>query len=109
MNSVRKSEILHRGEYLAKLIENLGHGGYLPVEVAAPDTYGKGTHSHIGPRWIDLHVNSIAVKVEHRMVEPEVCSPNELQELGNGVSELLVVANLKILDARSGDPTENRF
>ena len=37
MNFVRKSEVLHRGEYLAKRIGNLGHGGYLPVEVQAAD------------------------------------------------------------------------
>ena len=44
---VRKGEMLHRREYWVttsnlKRIENLGHGGYLPVEVPAVDIYGEG-------------------------------------------------------------------
>ena len=59
MNFVRKSEMLHRGEYLAKRLENLSHGGYLPVEVPAVDNYGKGWH-WLGLREIDLRVNYVA-------------------------------------------------
>ena len=110
MNIVHKSEMLHRGEYLAKRIEDLGHGGYLPVEVPAVDNYGKDIHWHIGLRGIDPHVNSLAVKVELGTIEPEgFCSPHELQELWNGKRELLEVENLEILEARSGDPTKNSF
>jgi len=110
INSVHKSEMLHRGEYLAKRIENLGHGGYLLVEVLAVNVYGKGVHWHIGPRGIDLRVNSVVGKAELGTVEPDVvCPRHELQELWNGKRELLEVANLEILEARSGDPTKNRF
>src|SRR6266567_9197749 len=106
MNFVRKSEMLHHGEYLAKRIENLGHRGYLPVEVPAVDIYGKGIRWHIGLSGIELHVNSLVVKAELGMVEPEgFCSPHELHELWNGKRELLEVDNLEILEARSGDPT----
>src|SRR6267154_3283010 len=102
--------MLHRGEYLTKRIENLGHGGYLPVELPAVDIYGKGIHRYIGFRGIDLHVNSLAEKVELGTVEPAIfCSPHELQELWNGKRVLLWVANLDILKARSGNPTKNRF
>src|SRR6266576_1589377 len=102
--------MLHRGEYLAKRIRNLSHGGYLPVEVPGVDIYGKGIHWHIGLRGADLHVNSLAVRAELGTVEPEVfCSPHELHELWNGKCELLEVANLEILEARGGDPTKNRF
>src|SRR6266849_679125 len=107
MNSVRKSEMLHRGEYLAKCIENLSHGGYLPVEVPAVDIYGKGIHwyTYIGLRGIDLDVNSLTGKGKLGTVEPEVfCSPHELRELWNGKGELLGVANLEFLEPRSGDP-----
>jgi hypothetical protein len=114
MKTVYKSEMLHHGEDLAKRIENLGNGGYLPVEVPAVDIYGEGIVFndllHIGLRGIDIDVNSLAVEVDPGTVEPEVfCSPDELHELWNGKRELLGVANLEILEARSGDPTENRF
>jgi hypothetical protein len=107
MNLVRKGEVLHRGEYLTKRIENWGHGGYLRVEVPAVDIYGKGSQWHIGFfRGIDRHVNSLAVNVELGTVEPEVfCSPHELLELWNGNRE---VANLDILEARGGDPATIR-
>jgi hypothetical protein len=42
MNVVYKSEMFHCREHLAKYIENLGYGGYLPVKVPAVDIYGKG-------------------------------------------------------------------
>src|SRR6266436_9915755 len=110
MDFVRKCEMLHSVEYLAKRIKDLSHGGYLPVEVPAVDLYVKGTQWHIGLRGIDLHVNSLAGKGELGAVEPEVfCSPDELQELWNGERELIVVDNLEILEARSGDPTKARF
>jgi hypothetical protein len=110
MNIVRKSEMLHRREYLAERIEDLSHGGYLPVEVPAVDNHGKGSQWHIGLKGIDPHVNFLAVKVELGTVEPEVvCSLHELQELWNGKRELLMVASLEIFEARDGDPTKNRF
>ena len=110
MNFVRKSEMFRGGEYWAERIENLGHGGYLPVEVPGADTNEKGIQWHIGLRGIDSHVNSLARKVELGTVEPEVfCSPDELQELWKGKRELIEVDNLEILEARSGDPTKNRF
>src|SRR6266699_1909889 len=97
---VRKSEMIHRGEYLAKHIEYLGHGGYLPVEVPAVDIHGKGIHWHIGLSGIELHVNSLSGKAELGMVKPEVfCSPHELQELWDGKRELLGVVNSDILEA----------
>src|SRR6267154_1852125 len=110
MNIVRKGETLHRGKYFAKCIENLGHGGYLPVEVPAVDNYVKASLWHIGLRGTDHHVNSLAFKLELGTVESEVfCSPHELQELWNGKRELLGVPNLENLEARSGDPTKNRL
>jgi hypothetical protein len=88
----------------------MAHGGYLPVEVPAIDIYGNGIHWRIGLRGIDLHVNSHAFEVELGMVELEVfSSPHELQELWNGNRELLGVANLENLEARSGDPAKNHF
>jgi hypothetical protein len=103
MNFVRKSEVLHCGEHLAKRIENLGHGGYLPVEVPAADNYGKGIIWHLCLRGIDRHVNSLAVEAELGTVEPEVfCSPDELHELWSGKRELLVEADLENLEARWG-------
>jgi hypothetical protein len=102
--------MLHRREHLAKRTGNLSHGGYLPVEVPAVDIYGKGIQWHIVLRGIDLHVNSLPVEDELGTVEPEGSySPDELQELWNGKRELLGVANLEILETRSGDPTKNRF
>jgi hypothetical protein len=105
--------MLHGGEYWAERIGNLGHGGYLPVEVPAVDTNEKGIIQcqwYIGLSGINRYVNSIAFKVELSTVEPEVFySPDELQELWNGKRELLEVANFETLEARSGDPTKNRF
>src|SRR6266576_1789192 len=107
---VRKSEMIHHGEYLAKRIEYLDHGGYLPVEMPTVDNHGKGIPWHIGLSGIELHVNSLAGKVELGMVKPEVFySSHELHELWNGKCELLEVANIETLEARSGDPTKNRF
>jgi hypothetical protein len=56
-------EMLHRGEYLAKCIENLGHGGNLPVAVPvlAEDMYEKGTH--FGLQGLGPHANLTAIKV----------------------------------------------
>src|SRR6267154_4566990 len=108
MNFELKSEMLHRGKYLAKRIENLGHGGYLPVEVPAVDIYGKG--KRLGLRGINLHVDSPARELEHGSVEPEVlCSPQKLQEVWNGKLELVEEANLQLLEAWGGDTTNNRF
>src|ERR1700733_6944586 len=102
--------MFHRRERLAKRIENLSHGGYLPVEVPAADMYGKGSHWHIGLKGTDLHINSIAVKVQLGTVEPGVIySLHELRELRNGKGELVGVVNLENLEARGGDPTKNRF
>src|SRR6266852_9498769 len=102
--------MLHRGEYLAERVEILGHGGYLPVEVPACDNYGKRSQWHIGLGGIDLHVNSLTVKVKICTVEPEAFySSHELQELWNGKCKLLEKTNLEILEARRGDPTKNCF
>jgi hypothetical protein len=102
--------MFYSGEQWAKRVGNLGHGGYLPVEVPAVDIYGKGIVWHIDLKRIDLHVNVLAVKFELGTVKPEAfCSPHELQELWNGKRELLVVVNLKNLEARSGDPIKNSF
>ena len=95
---------------MPKRIENLGHGGYLPVEVPAVDVQGKGMHWYIELRGIDHHENPIVEKLELGAVEPEVfCYPHEVQELWNGIRELAEVANLENLKARSRDPTKNRF
>jgi hypothetical protein len=42
MELVFKSEVLHRREDMPKLIGNLCHGRYLPVEVPAINLYSKG-------------------------------------------------------------------
>ena len=59
---------------------------------------------------MDLHVNSLAVKEELDMIKPEAfCSPYELRKLWNRKRKLVGVGNLEIFEARSGDPTKNRF
>jgi hypothetical protein len=52
---VFKSEIFHRREHLAERMENLCHGRYLPVDVRAADTYGKGKRRSGLSRGIDMH------------------------------------------------------
>jgi hypothetical protein len=51
MYLVFEKETFQRGE-LTRRIENLSHGIYLPVEVAAFDSYGKGIHV-VPPTGID--------------------------------------------------------
>jgi hypothetical protein len=102
--------MFHRGEYLAKRVENLDRGGYPPLEMPAVENYGKGRQWYVGLRGIDLQGNPLGIKVEIGTVEREVfCSSDELQELWNGKQKLLVVTNLENLQARGGDPTKNGF
>src|SRR6266436_5290036 len=108
MYSVSKSEMFHRREYLAERIENLGHGRYLPVEVPAVDIYGKG--KHLGLTGMDVHINPFVVEFEPGTVESgDLCPFHKLQERWKGKRELLEEVKLDLLEARGGNPTNNRF
>jgi hypothetical protein len=101
---VFKGEMLHRGEHLAKRIENLCDGRNLPVEVPAEDIYIKGMH--LGPTGIHPHRDSLRVELEGGTVEPEVlCCVHKLQETWDGKHELVEEEDFKLLKARCGDPT----
>jgi hypothetical protein len=105
---VSKSEMLHRREHLAERIENLCHGRDLPVEVPAVDIYEKGTH--LGPTGIHRHKDSLLVELEFGTVEPEVlCCVHKLQETWDRKCELVEKDNLKLLEARGGDPMNECF
>ena len=107
MNFVFKSEMLHRREHLAERIGNLCHGRYLPVEVPAVDPYGKGIH--LVPT-IDQRINSLQGEHKSGTVKPEVlCCVHKLQEASDGKRELVEEANIKLLEARGGDPMNKCF
>jgi hypothetical protein len=100
--------MLHRREHLAERIANLCQGRDLPVEVLAADTYVKGIHLGLR-RGIDLHVNHRAKKHEFDTVKPEVLRcVHKLQEMWDGICQLVEKANFKLLEARGSDPT-NKF
>src|SRR5258708_7784296 len=109
MHLVFKSKMLHRGEYLVQLIENLCRGGYLPVEVPAVDSHGQGIR--LG-RLTGIHsyVNVVVREHEIGTAEPEVlCCVHKLQETRNGKRELVEEGNFELLEERGSDPRNNRF
>ena len=110
MSLVFKSEMFHHREQMAKRIEDLCHGRYLPIEVPAEDIYDEGRF-HLGlPRGIDLHMNVLAVEPEFCAVEPEVlCCVHKLHETWDRKRELVEEVNLELLEARSGDPMNKCF
>jgi hypothetical protein len=110
MYLVHESEMLHRREHLAKRIENLSHGRYLPVKVPTVDTYVKGMHVSILVlgllRGIDLHINMLVKELELAVAEPEVlCRVHKLHEVRDGKGGLLEEEDLELLEARGRDPT----
>jgi hypothetical protein len=101
---VYESEMLHREEHLAERIENLCDGRNLPIEVPAEDIYEKGIL--LGPTRIHRHKDSLRIEPEFDTVEPEVLwSDHKLQETWDGKRELIEEVNLKLVEARCGDPT----
>src|SRR5258708_6077367 len=111
MDPVFKSEMLYRREYLVKRMENLCHGRHLPVEVPAVACYDEGIR--LGPlAEVEIHINSLAGELELGTVEPEVlCRVHKLQEMRDGKREfkLLEEVNFELLEARSGDSTNDLF
>src|SRR6266403_1676318 len=101
--------MLHRREYLARRIENLCHGTYLPVQVPAVDDHGKGVHRSPHLR-IELHIDVVVKELEFGTAETEVlCHVHKMLELWNGKRDSLEEVNFKQLEAKSGDPTNKRF
>src|ERR1700674_877731 len=115
MYLVYESEMLHRGKYLAKRIENLSHGRYLPVKVPTVDTYVKCIHLGLVlglglPTGIYLHINILVKELELAVAEPEVlCCIHKLHEVRDGKCELLEEKDLELLEARGRDPANNCF
>jgi hypothetical protein len=113
MYFVYEGKMLHRRESLAKRIENLRHGRYLPVKVPTVDTYVKGICLVLVLgllTGIDLHINMIVKELEPAVAEPEVlCRVHELHEVRDGKGELLEEEDLELLEARGRDPTNNCF
>src|SRR6267154_709520 len=108
MYLVYKSEVLHRREHLAKRIGNLCHGRYLPVEVPAINPYSKSKRDRLTEK--HLHIDELVVKHDHGFVKREVlCCVHKLRETWNGKYELLEESNPQVFEARSRDPTHNRF
>src|SRR5580658_2041814 len=103
-----KIEVLHHREHLAKPIENLCHGRYLPVEVPAINRYNKGIRPGLTER--HPHNNFLVLKHDHRIVEPEVLRcVHKLLETWNVKRELLEKLNYQHFEARGRDPTNNCF
>ena len=106
MFPVFESEVFHRREHWAERVGNLCHGRYLPVEVLAVDSYGKGIHLGLttGIAGIDLHTDSPPGELEIGTVEAEVlCCIHKFQEMWNGKRKLVEEYNLELLEARDGD------
>src|SRR6266403_195364 len=104
-----KSETLHWGEYLAKRIQDLCHGRYLPVEVPPTDTYAK--HIRLGLVKIHRDINFLASETDHGTVGTRVlCCVHKLHETWNRKCELLEEVKLQPFETRDdNDPTNNRF
>src|SRR6266566_2140295 len=109
MYLVYESEMLNRREHLAKRIENLSHGRYLPVKAPTVDTYVKAIHLGlvIGLlTGIYIHINMLIKELELAVAEPEVlCRVHKLHEVRDGKGELLEEEDLELLEARGRDPT----
>jgi hypothetical protein len=59
---------------------------------------------------IYLHMNHVHRELEFGTAEPDVlCCVYKLQETWNGKCELLEEPNVKLLEARDGDPTNDCF
>jgi hypothetical protein len=109
MYIVYKSEMLHHIECLAKSVGNLCNGRYLPVEGGATNTYRKAMHlgSLTG---IHLHMNFITREIEICPAEAEVFySPHKMQGMWDGKRELVEEHDVKLLEARGGDPMNKCF
>jgi hypothetical protein len=97
--------MLHRREHFAERIGKLYHGRNLPVEVPAEDKYAKGIHLGLTPGE-DSHTNVLVIEIEYGTVEPEVlCCVHKLQETWDRKCELVEEVDIKPLEARGGDPT----
>jgi hypothetical protein len=71
--------------------------------------YGKGMRLDL-LTWINLHMSLRPEEFELGTIEHEVFyRVHKLQETWDGKRELLVENNVEPLEARSGDPTSNRF
>jgi hypothetical protein len=91
-----KKETFQRGE-LTRQIENLSHGRYLLIEVAAFDSHGKGIHA-VPPTGMGHHFNLF---LRMAIVEPEdLHCVNKLQETWNRIRELPEELNAETLEAR---------
>jgi len=103
-----KAEMFHGRKHLAERIGNLCHGGDSPVKVTAFDDYAKGIH--LLPMGIDRHINFLVRETESGTVESEVlCSVHKLQKAWDGKRQLVEEVDLELLEARGGDPKNNRF
>jgi hypothetical protein len=106
MYVVFKNQMVHRRKHLAERVGNLCHGRYLPVEMPAEDNYADGKCPGL-PMEKDHHIDSLVGESESGTVEPDVfCRVNKLLETRDGKCELVEEFKLKLLEARSGNPTD---
>src|SRR6266849_1788081 len=109
MYLVYESEVLHRGEYLAKRIKNVSHGRHLPVKVPTVDAYVKGIHLGLVLgllTGIYLHIDMFVKELELAVAEPKVfCRVHKLHEVRDIKGELLEEEDLELLEARGRYPT----
>jgi hypothetical protein len=104
-----ESEILHRRKYGAQLVENLGYGRDLPIEMSATDNNHQSIDA-VSLAGIRSHDNRLLMKSELGTPKPEVlCCSHKLQEVWDGIGELVKKQYLELLEDRGVDPGKNSF